>query len=298
MLRSGTPPPEVGALARALGGGLEPELLFGIGGGAGFGRFNYGAAVTLLTRVSTSENEREAFLAVICRRLRVPFRLQVASSEPAALKRLRGALDAGLTPVLWVNPDALPWPSFPTAYHAVAVLEITGGRACVDDGEARSLPVEKLLAASGTPGARHRTLIVEAPPKAPPPAAAVRQGLSDHLEQMWEGWGPPTVRSRFGLAGLTGWARTIAEDNARGEDLGSQILMRGGGPAMRLAHARFLELAGQAPAAAAARRSAEAWAELGQSLLLGAATTKQVAAVRDTEQACLETIERAFQLRV
>src|SRR5205085_10986313 len=138
----------------------------------------------------------------------------------AVLKRLRGALGAGLTPVLWVSPDALPWPSFPKAYHAVAVLEIAGARARIDDGETRSLPVAQLLAASRTPGARHRTLIVEAPAGSRPPAAAVREGLSAHLEQMWEGWGPPTVRSKFGLAGLTGWTRTIAGDNERGADLG------------------------------------------------------------------------------
>lgn len=297
MLRSGTPPPEVGALARALGGRLEPELLFGIGGGTGFGRFLYGPEVTLLTRITTRENEREAFLADACRRLGVPFRIQVASSEAALLKRLHRALEGGFVPVLWVSPEALPWPSFPKAYHAVAVLEIARGRARVDDGEARTLPLPALVAAAQTPGARNRTLIVEGPPTHPL-EQAVREGLAAHLEQMWEGFGPPAVRSRFGLAGLTGWARTIAEDNARGEALGSQILMRGGGPAMRLAQARFLELAGNQQAAGAARRAAAAWADLGRTLLVGTAGPAEVTAVRDAEQASLETVERAFQLSV
>src|SRR5947209_20559796 len=78
-----TPPPEVAALALALGGGLEPELLFGIGGGSGFGRFIYGPIVTLLTRITTSEHDREAFLANVCKRLGAPYRPPVASSEPA-----------------------------------------------------------------------------------------------------------------------------------------------------------------------------------------------------------------------
>jgi len=297
VLRSGTPPPEVAALARALGGELEPELLFGIGGGAGFGRFLYGPIVTLLTRITTSENGREAFLGNACRRLGVPYRLQVASSEPALRKRLQIALADGRIPVLWVNGEKLPWPSFPKAYHAVAVLALEADRARVDDGEERTLPLEVLLAASRTPGARHRTLVVEGPPSRPL-EAAIQDGLAAHLAQMWEGFGPPAVRAKLGLAGLTGWARTVLEDNARGADVGAQILMRGGGPAMRLAQARFLELAGNSQAGGAAREAAAAWAALGNALLLGRATTTQVAALRDAEQASLETIERAFQIRV
>jgi len=292
-----TPPPEVAALALALGGGLEPELLFGIGGGSGFGRFIYGPIVTLLTRITTSENDREAFLANVCKRLGAPYRLQVASSEPALLKRLQTELGEGRIPVLWVNGEALPWPSFPKAYHAVAVRAVEDARARVDDGEEHTLALDALLAASRTPGARHRTLVVDGPPSRPL-EDAIRDGLAAHLAQMWEGFGPPAVRAKFGLAGLTGWARTVLEDNARGEDLGAQILMRGGGPAMRLAQARFLELAGNTEAAGAARQAATAWAELGNALLLGRADTPQVAALRDAEQASLETIERGFQIPV
>jgi len=207
------------------------------------------------------------------------------------------ALADGRIPVLWVNGEALPWPSFPKAYHAVAVLALDSDRARVDDGEQRTLPLGVLLAASRTAGARHRTLVVEGPPSRSL-AAAIQDGLAAHLAQMWEGFGPPAVRAKFGLAGLTGWARTVLDDNARGEDLGAQILMRGGGPAMRLAHARFLELAGNSVAADAAREAAATWAALGSALLVGSATTVQVAALRDAEQASLETIERGFQIRV
>src|SRR5262245_66619709 len=68
------PPPEVAALARALPDSLPPDVLFGIGGGSGFGRFVYGDIVTLLTRVTTRETAREAFLADICRNLQIPYR--------------------------------------------------------------------------------------------------------------------------------------------------------------------------------------------------------------------------------
>jgi hypothetical protein len=115
---------------------------------------------------------------------------------------------------------------------------------------------------------------------------------------MWEGFGPSNVRSKFGLAGLTGWERTVAADNAIGTELGTQVLMRGGGPAMRLAQAHFLELAGDPTAAGWARRAAAAWEALGQALLGGTAAAAHVAAVRDAEQAALEAIERGFQLAV
>lgn len=293
-----TPPPEVGALARALGNRVPPELLFGIGGGTGFGRVADGPRVSLLTRITSRESDREGFLATACARLGVPHRMQAASSDEALARRLRSALEEGRTPIVWVSGPRLPWPSFPECYHAVAVVAIEGGEATVDEGEERRLPVAALLgAAAEAPGAHRRTLIVDGPP-ARALEAALRDGLREHLEQMWEGFGPPNVRSRYGLAGLTTWERTVAADNAIGTELGAQVLMRGGGPGMRLAQADFLELAGDAAAAEWSRRAAAAWAALGEALIGGTAESAHVAAVRDAEQASLEAIERGFQLAV
>jgi hypothetical protein len=288
----------VGALARALGNRLAPELLFGIGGGTGFGRFPYGSQVSLLTRITTRETDREGFLATVCRRLGVPHRMQAASSDGALAKRLQAALDQGHTPVVWVLGSLLPWPASPASYQALAVIGIDGPAATVDDGEERRLPLATLLAAAAeAPGAHRRTLIAEWP-AARATEAAVREGLREHADQMWEGFGPVSVRSKFGLAGLLTWERTVAQDNALGAELGAQVLMRGGGPGMRLAQARFLELAGGHSAAASARAAAAAWAELGTALLAGTAVAAHVAAVRDAEQASLEAIERAFKLPV
>src|SRR5947209_4236760 len=138
------PPPEVAALARALPDSLPPDVLFGIGGGSGFARFVAGGLVTLLTRIATRETATEGFLADICRHLQVPFRLHVAPGPEALRERLAEELAEGRTPVAWVEPDRLPWPAPPAAYHAVAVLELDG-EARVFDGEERSVPVPALL---------------------------------------------------------------------------------------------------------------------------------------------------------
>src|SRR2546421_7102289 len=86
------PPPEVAALARALPASLAPEVLFGIGGGTGFGRFVYGEIVTLLTRITTRETAREGFLAGICHSLQVRFRQEVTAGPGALRDRLAAEL--------------------------------------------------------------------------------------------------------------------------------------------------------------------------------------------------------------
>jgi hypothetical protein len=286
------PPPEVAALSRALPDSLAPDVLFGIGGGSGFGRFVYGDMVTLLTRVTTRETAREGFLADICRNLQVPYRLQVASSPAALRGRLTTELSDGRTPVLWVEPDRLPWGGPPAAYHAVAVLSLDGV-ATVFDGQERTLPAEDLLAASHTSGARHRTLVVDGPPGEV--GSAVRAGLEAHRAQMREGFGPPQTRSRFGLAGLATWTVEVAEDARRGEQLANQIERRGGGPAMREAQSAFLAYAGHGRAAAAASTAANRWGELAAALRGGHAGVDHVRAVHDAEAEALAAIETALR---
>src|SRR5579859_7246015 len=208
------PPPEVAALARALSDSLPSDVLFGIGGGSGFGRFVSAGSVTLVTRIATTETAGEGFLADICRHLQVPYRLQVAPG-PAALRELLAAeLGAGRTPVVWVEAERLPWPAPPAACHAVAVLALDG-EAAVFDGEEHALPVEALLGATRTGTAPHRLLAVDGGPGEV--SSALRAGLVAHREQMREGFGPPATRSRFGLAGLAAWTVEVAEDAGRGE---------------------------------------------------------------------------------
>jgi len=288
------PPPEVAALARALPDSLPPDVLFGIGGGSGFARFVAGGLVTLLTRIATRETATEGFLADICRHLQVPFRLHVASGPEALRERLAEELAEGRTPVAWVEPDRLPWPAPPAAYHAVAVLELDG-EARVFDGEERSLAVPALLQATRTTGVRHRTLVVDGGPGEV--GSAVRAGLAAHLEQMREGFGPQESRSHFGLAGLARWTVEIGQDAARGALLADQIELRGGGPAMREAQAAFLAYAGHERAASAASAAASRWGDMAVALREGRAGADHVRAVHDAEAEALATIESALRGR-
>jgi hypothetical protein len=286
------PPPEVAALARALPDSLGPEVLFGIGGGTGFGRFVYGEIVTLLTRITTRETASEGFLAGICHNLQVRFRIRVAASPDALRERLDGELADGRTPVVWVEPDRLPWAGPPAAYHAVAVLALDG-EATVFDGEERTLPVEALLDATRTSGARHRTLVVDGGPGEV--GSAVRAGLRAHREQMREGFGPPQTRSRFGLPGLARWTVDVGDDAGRGQVLADQIERRGGGPAMREAQSAFLAFVGHERAAAAASSAAARWGDLAAALRRGFAGPDHVRAVHDAEAEALAAIEAALR---
>jgi hypothetical protein len=288
-----TPPPEVAALAWALPDSVPPEVVFGVGGGTGFGRFVYGDQVTLLTRITTRETAREAFLANICRNLQVPYRLQVASSERALRTRLTAELREGRTPVLWVDSSRLPWSGPPAAYQAVAVLSLDETEATVFDGEQRQLPVGNLLAASRTSGAKHRTLVVDG--RTGDLGSAARGGLWAHRQQMREGFGPAQTQSTFGLSGLARWAADIAADAEGGPTLAAQIEDRGGGPAMREAQSAFLAYAGYERAAAATSAAGSRWSELAAALRGDYAGPDQVRAVHDAEAEALTAIETALR---
>jgi hypothetical protein len=288
------PPPEVAALGRALSNTLPPDVLFGIGGGSGFGRFVSREIVTLLTRIATTESAADGFLASICRHLQVPFRQQVAAGPEALRERLASELADGRTPVVWVEPDRLPWPAPPATHHAVAVLALNG-EAAVYDGEEHALPVEALLAATRTAGARHRTLVVDGGHGEV--SSALRAGLVAHREQMREGFGPPESRSRSGLAGLARWTVEVAQDARRGGQLADQIERRGGGPAMREAQSAFLAFAGHERAASAASGAAGRWGEMAAALRSGHAGPDNVRAVHDAEAEALATIESALRGR-
>lgn len=288
-----TPPPEVAALARALRDFVPPEVVFGVGGGTGFGRFVYGDHTTLLTRITTRETAREAFLANICRNLQVPYRLQVASSERALRRRLTTELREGRTPVLWVDSNGLPWSGPPAAYQAVAVLGVDETDAIVFDGEQRRLPVDNLLAASRTSGAKHRTLVVGG--HAGDLGSAARAGLWAHRQQMREGFGPPQTQSTFGLSGLARWAADIGADAGGGRTLAAQIEDRGGGPAMREAQSAFLAYAGHERAAAATSAAGSRWSDLAAALRGDYAGPDHVRAVHDAEAEALTAIEAALR---
>ena len=288
-----TPPPEVAALARALPDSIPPEVVFGVGGGTGFGRFVKGDHVTLLTRITTRETATTGFLADICRNLQVPYRLQAASSLEALRKRLAAELAGDRTPVLWVDPGHLPWSGPPAACQAVAVLQLGKADATVFDGQDHQLAVEALLAASRTSGAKHRTLIVDG--EAGDLGSAVLAGLRAHRQHMREGFGPSQTQGTFGLSGLARWAASIEADATGCQTLAAQIEDRGGGPGMREAQSAFLAHVGYERAAAAASAAGARWAELAAALRGSYAGPDHVRAVHDAEAEALVAIETALR---
>lgn len=282
-------PPEVDALARAMPQAPEPEVLFGIGGGTGFGRFAYGSEVTLLTRITTRETAKQGFLADICQRLKVPFRMRAAAGPEPLRKALEKGLAGGRVPLVWVNGSQLPWAGPPAAYQALAVLDVEDSGATVFDGEEHRVGLAALLAAAGMAGgARFRSLVVEGPPREV--RGALRAGLAAHQRQMRGGleFGPAGTRSSFGLPGLARWAARLKEDGPVGGVLAGQIEQRGGGPGMREAHAAFLDHLGLFAAGEATRQAAQGWRELAEALRLGAAATTHVQDIRDAEARALD----------
>jgi hypothetical protein len=290
-----SPPPEVAALSRALPDALPPEVLFGIGGGAGFGRCAFGDTVMLHTRITTRETAGEGFLATICRQLQAPFRIEVDGGAEPLRRRLHGELAAGRTPVVWIGPERLPWAGPPAADQAAAVLELRADESLVFDGEERHVPTRALLEAARASGVPYRTLTVDGPPGEI--GTAVRAGLVAHRQQMREGFGPPDSRSAYGLAGLAVWTVQVAGDAGRGPALAAQIRCRGGGAAMREAQAAFLAFAGHERAAGAAAAAAGRWAELAVAFDGGHAGPDHVRAVHDAEAESLAAVEAALRSR-
>ena len=262
------PPHETAALARALGAQFSPELLFGIGGGTGFGWFTYGDHSTLLTRITTRETPQQSFLLDICVRLGVDARLAGVTSTPALRKRINSALAARETVLVATGG--------PGASYSATLVER------LDD--------DVLTKAAELPGAaRNRFLTIRGLPRvgAARRREAIQAGLRAHVEQMRAGFGPPSARGSFGLAGYERWRRsaTSFDADARAR-LHAQINDRGGGPALRLAHAAFLEEAGLKNAAALTRRAAQAWSAVGVD-----PTIAHITAVEEAERAALDAIE-------
>jgi hypothetical protein len=236
------PPAETSALARALGGEVSAEVLFGIGGGTGFGWFTYGDRSTLLTRITTFENAKVSFLHDVCLRLGLPVRLVTASTSPALKKRIEAAMSGGEVVVALVMGGA--------ASYGAELVERT------DEGL-----LARMAAAPGA--ARNRFLAIR-------PVAlssetvrkAAEAGLVAHVRQMREGFGPPATRKSFGLAGFDKWRRAAPTLDAPAKvALREQMEGRGGGPGMRLAQAAFLDELGLKRAANLTRNAAAVWAE-------------------------------------
>jgi hypothetical protein len=262
-------PIETSALATALGGRFSPELLFGIGGGTGFGWFTYGDHSTLLTRITTRETGKESFLLDICERLGLEARLSSASSGLALRKRIDAALAGGYAVVVCIPGPAESY----GAEHVDLVSDELLERAAALPGAARNRFLAVRPAAVGAADVRD----------------AIAAGIRAHTRQMREGFGPTSTRGSFGLAGFARWRRSLADlDEPARAALREQIQARGGGPAMRLAMAGFLTEAVLPRAAELTRRAAEAWSAVAEE-----PSPERLAAVEDAEREALAVLEKA-----
>jgi hypothetical protein len=116
------------------------------------------------------------------------------------------------------------------------------------------------------------------------------QGLAAHVEQMREGFGPPSTRKSFGLAGFQRLRRSLPTlDSAAIAVLRDQVHGRGGGPALRVAQAVFLEAIGLERAALVTRAAAAAW-----SAFAAEPTEAAVKAVEAAEREALTAVETAL----
>ncbi len=281
---------------------IEP-LLFGIGGGIGMATMSFDKhgehLIYLGTRYHTKETDRPEFLGAICERLGIRLDVSHASSDDAAERRLRRALEAEphAAPVVWVDAGRLPYrgaPGFAIAWHTVAVSGESGDAFVVAD-MTRSMPTisaTDLRAARATTYApRRRMAVVAAGERSPVVSsevlvAAVREGITRTVAQLGgdlgaSGFGLSAfdkLRSRITGKGKGSWLVGFPNGRALVSGAASifgQIETRGpDGAAFRLLYADFLDAAsvvvGDArltTAASAAREAAVAWRSWADALL-------------------------------
>ena len=302
---------ETGALAKALAhlGVVAPhtdkpygeELLFGLGGGIGFGYFLFEKSgkhpIHLATRIHTKETERPEFLQQIAARIGSPVRTQNSSSASAASTNLRRLLETGQPPIVSVDPTRLPYLGLNSAlhtYYCVLAFGIDEGtqRVLLSDRakEAVSVTEEEFRhARESSWSPKYRTVNVEKPTAEPDIRQAVTDAIRQCCEQMREGLGI----TNFGLRGLEKWALVMTSSKEKkswpkifshGPNLYEalysmfvQISGRSGtGNAQRSFYATFLEEAadllsnpGLRDAAQAYRRADEVWKDLADAHLPG-----------------------------
>jgi hypothetical protein len=207
----------LGVTAPHSGRPYSEQLLFGIGGGLGFGYFLFersGAHVIHLeTRIHTRETEQAEFVSRICGRLGVPVRLVNSSSGSAAHANLRRLLGQGRPPLVSVDPLRLPYLGLTTplqSYYSVIAYGIAedSGRVMLSDRcrQPVSAGYDEFRQARQTSWSpKFRSVVVGKPEQESDVRAAVADGIRDCCVQMNEGLGI----TNFGLRGLEKWARIL-----------------------------------------------------------------------------------------
>ncbi len=218
---------ETGALRRVLeylgataphgGRTYSEQLLFGIGGGLGFGYFLFERSGThvihLETRIHTRETEQPEFLSRICSRICAPLRLVNSSSQTAAVANLKRLLGQNRPPIVSVDPFHLPYLGLTTPLHTYYCVipygfDESADRVFISDRSREPLTLtraEFLRARESSWSPKFRVLVVSKPEEEPDLPGAVLNGIQDCCRQMNEGLGI----TNFGLNGFDKWATVL-----------------------------------------------------------------------------------------
>lgn len=240
-------------------GSLHSEaLLLGVGGGLGAGYILWEFKVheSIIRILVQGFNNRWNYAAermtVTCQRLGITPVIHETAGVKAAAAHLQTALDAGQTPIAWVDQAYLPHHGLPKRLQGhrawiVAVCGRTAEGVQVDDlGDGLyTIPDDLFAAGRARIGSdRNRLIIAAAPPSIDLPAA-VRAGIQDHIDHLsrdsdsfslpvyakWakmltdtknkKGW-PVAFQSRVGLyAALASTYEGIVHDGSDGAGLRS-----------------------------------------------------------------------------
>jgi Domain of unknown function (DUF4872)/Butirosin biosynthesis protein H, N-terminal len=221
--------PEAGALARALavaevvnpltGLPFTEELLFGLGGGIGFGYFVF--VYTQWTSVSVDGRfnglyfEKKGSIETACARLGIPVRVQQLSTVETAEKRLRQALGATPEVLLTVDLTRMPgmetpeeWPYYPypvtVSAHGsdLVVAGLPGGQ--------RTMAWDDLIDGRWTYAKKYGGLFAIGRPDTVEVRAAVLAAVERTADCLLA---PSRTRfdSNVGVPGMRKWARLLTD---------------------------------------------------------------------------------------
>jgi hypothetical protein len=207
----------LGVTAPHSGRPYSEQLLFGLGGGLGFGYFlferNGAHVIHLETRIHTRETEQPEFVSRICGRIGASVQLVNSSSGRAADANLKRLLGQGRPPLISVDPLRLSYLGLTTplqSYYSVIAYGFAedSGRVMLSDrcGQPVSAGYDEFRQARQTSWSpKFRAVVVGRPEREPDVRAAVVDGIRDCCLQMREGLGI----ANFGLRGLEKWATVL-----------------------------------------------------------------------------------------
>ncbi|MBL8155563.1 MAG: DUF4872 domain-containing protein [Anaerolineae bacterium] len=197
---------------------LSEALLLGVGGGLGAGyilwefKVNESVIRILVQGFNNRWNYAAERMTILCQRLGITPVVHETAGVKAAAAHLQAALDAGKTPIAWVDQAHLPYHGLPERLqgHRGWIVGVHGRAAdgvLVDDlGEVLyTVPDDRFAAGRARIGSdKNRLLIADAPPSMDLPAA-VRAGIEDHIDHL------SRDSDSFSLPVYAKWAKMLTD---------------------------------------------------------------------------------------